>query len=69
MTLVEQPAPNGYSLPELATPSGYILPDLADVVDEVGVSHALRGRVAQADEQFEDHSALDPVIFAGLLHP
>ena len=61
MTLVDQPAPNA--------PSGYVLPDLADLVHEVGASYPLLGYAVQAQEEYEDETALDPVIFAGLLHP
>jgi hypothetical protein len=61
MTLVDQPAPNA--------PSGYVLPDLADLVHEVGASYPLLGYAVQAEEEYEDETALDPVIFAGLLHP
>jgi hypothetical protein len=55
------PAPNA--------PSGYALPDLADLVAELGASYPLLGYVVQEDEAYEDETALDPVIFAGLLHP
>jgi hypothetical protein len=61
MTLVDQPAPNA--------PSGYVLPDLADLVHEVGASYPLLGYAVQAEEEYEDETALDAVIFAGLLHP
>jgi hypothetical protein len=61
MTLVDQPAPNA--------PSGYVLPDLADLVLEVGASYPMLAYAVQADEEFEEDTALDPVIFAGLLHP
>ncbi|MGZ8581672.1 MAG: hypothetical protein ACXWW9_10360 [Actinomycetota bacterium] len=54
------PAPNA--------PSGYLLPDLADLVLEVGASYPLLGYVVSAEE-FDEPTALDPVIFAGLLHP
>jgi hypothetical protein len=60
-TFLDQPATNA--------PSGYVLPDLADLVLEVGASYPLLGYAVQADEELEDETALDPVIFAGLLHP
>jgi hypothetical protein len=61
MTLVDQPAPNA--------PSGYVLPDLSDLVHEFGASYPLLGYAVQAEEEYEDETALDAVIFAGLLHP
>ena len=60
-TTVDLPAPNA--------PSGYLLPDLADLVLEVGASYPLLAYAIQPDEEFDEHTALDPVIFAGLLHP
>lgn len=60
-TPLDLPAPNA--------PSGYLLPDLADLVLEVGASYPLLAYAIQPDEQFDEHTALDPVIFAGLLHP
>jgi hypothetical protein len=58
---LDRPAPNA--------PSGYLLPDLTDLVDELGASYPLLGYLVQTDEEFEERTALDPVIFAGLLHP
>ncbi|HYY06452.1 MAG TPA: hypothetical protein VE997_07735 [Candidatus Limnocylindria bacterium] len=55
------PAPNA--------PSGYALPDLADLVAELGASYPLLGYAVQEDEEYDEETALDPVIFAGLLHP
>jgi hypothetical protein len=60
-TTLDPPAPNA--------PSGYLLPDLADMVLEFGASYPLLGYVVQTDEEFDEPTALDPVIFAGLLHP
>jgi hypothetical protein len=57
----DPPAPNA--------PSGYLLPDLADMVLEFGASYPLLGYLVQPDEEFDEPTALDPVIFAGLLHP
>ena len=61
MTALDPPAPNA--------PSGYLLPDLADLVVEVGASYPLLAYAIQPDEEFDERTALDPVIFAGLLHP
>jgi hypothetical protein len=58
---LDRPAPNA--------PSGYLLPDLADLVVELGASYPLLGYLVQDDEDFDERTALDPVIFAGLLHP
>ena len=58
---LDLPAPNA--------PSGYQLPDLADLLLEVGASYPLLAYAIQPDEEFDEHTALDPVIFAGLLHP
>jgi hypothetical protein len=58
---LDPPAPNA--------PSGYLLPDLADMVLEFGASYPLLGYFVQTDEEFDEPTALDPVIFAGLLHP
>jgi hypothetical protein len=55
------PAPNA--------PSGYALPDLDALIAEVGASYPLLGYVVQPDEPYDDETALDPVIFAGLLRP
>jgi hypothetical protein len=60
-TPLDLPAPNA--------PSGCLLPDLADLVLEVGASYPLLAYAIQPDEEFDEHTALDPVIFAGLLHP
>jgi hypothetical protein len=60
-TTLDPPAPNA--------PSGYLLPDLADMVLEFGASYPLLGYFVQTDEEFDEPTALDPVIFAGLLHP
>jgi hypothetical protein len=60
-TTLDPPAPNA--------PSGYLLPDLADLVLELGASYPLLAYAVQPDEQFDERTALDPVIFAGLLHP
>ena len=60
-TTLDHPAPNA--------PGGYLLPDLADLVLEVGASYPLLGYIVQPDEEFDEQTALDPVIFAGLLHP
>jgi hypothetical protein len=58
---LDPPAPNA--------PSGYLLPDLADLVHELGASYPLLGYLVSPDEEFDERTALDPVIFAGLLHP
>jgi hypothetical protein len=58
---LDLPAPNA--------PSGYLLPDLADLVVEVGASYPLLGYLVATDEEFDERTALDPVIFAGLLSP
>jgi len=50
-------------------PSGYLLPDLADLVVEFGASYPLLGYLVSADEESDEPTALDPVIYAGLLHP
>jgi hypothetical protein len=55
------PAPNA--------PSGYVLPDLEALIAEVGASYPLRSYVVQPDEPYDEATALDPVIFAGLLRP
>jgi hypothetical protein len=55
------PAPNA--------PSGYLLADLDALIAEVGASYPLLGYVLQPDEAYEEATALDPVIFAGLLRP
>jgi hypothetical protein len=60
-TTLDPPAPNA--------PSGYLLPDLADMVLEFGASYPLLGYFVQTDEEFDEPTALDPVIFAALLHP
>jgi hypothetical protein len=60
-TTAELPAPNA--------PSGYLLPDLADLVLEVGASYPLLAYALQADEEFDERTALDPIILAGLVHP
>ena len=60
-TTLDPPAPNA--------PSGYLLPDLADLVLEFGASYPLLGYMVAPDEEFDEPTALDPVIFAGLLHP
>jgi hypothetical protein len=60
-TTLDPPAPNA--------PSGYLLADLADMVLELGASYPLLGYFVQTDEEFDEPTALDPVIFAGLLHP
>jgi hypothetical protein len=55
------PAPNA--------PSGYVLPDLDALIAEVGASYPLLGYVVQPDEPYDEDTALDAVIFAGLLRP
>ena len=60
-TTVDLPAPNA--------PSGYLLPDLADLAIEFGASYPLLGYLVAPDEEFDEPTALDPVIFAGLLSP
>jgi hypothetical protein len=60
-TTVDLPAPNA--------PGGYLLGDLADLALEFGASYPLLGYLVAPDEAFDEPSALDPVIFAGLLHP
>ena len=60
-TTLDLPAPNA--------PSGYLLPDLADLVREFGASYPLLGYLVSSDEEFDEPTALDPVIYAGLLHP
>jgi hypothetical protein len=57
----ELPAPNA--------PGGYLLTDLADLVLEVGASYPLLAYAIQPHEEFDERTALDPVILAGLLHP
>jgi hypothetical protein len=61
MTTLDLPAPNA--------PSGYLLCDLADLVLELGGSYPLLAYALQPDEEFDESTALDPVILAGLLHP
>jgi hypothetical protein len=58
---LDPPAPNA--------PSGYLLPDLADLALEIGASYPLLAYAVASDEEFDERTALDPVIFAGLLHP
>jgi hypothetical protein len=60
-TTVDLPAPNA--------PSGYVLPDLADLVLGFGASYPMLGYIVEPDEEFDARTALDRVIFAGLLHP
>ena len=60
-TTLDLPAPNA--------PSGYLLPDLVDLVEEFGASYPLLGYLVADDEAFEEPTALDPVIYAGLLSP
>jgi hypothetical protein len=60
-TTVELPAPNA--------PSGYLLPDLADLVLELGASYPLLAYALHPDEDFDERTALDPIILAGLVHP
>ena len=60
-TTVELPAPNAQS--------GYLLPDLADLVLELGASYPLLAYALQPDEEFDERTALDPIILAGLVHP
>jgi hypothetical protein len=60
-TTLDLPAPNA--------PSGYLLPDLADLVNELGASYPLLAYLVQPDERFDERTALDPVILAGLVHP
>jgi hypothetical protein len=60
-TLLDHPAPNA--------PSGYLLPDLEDLVVELGASYPLLGYLLQPEEDFDERTALDPVILAGLVHP
>jgi hypothetical protein len=55
------PAPNA--------PSGYLLADLDALLAEVGGSYPLLAYVLQPDEPYDEATALDPVIFAGLLRP
>ena len=55
------PAPNA--------PSGYVLTDLDALVAELGASYPLLGYVVAPDEAYDDDTALDPLIFAGLLRP
>jgi hypothetical protein len=55
------PAPNA--------PSGYLLADLADLVLELGASYPLLAYAIQPDEEFDERTALDPIILAGLVHP
>jgi hypothetical protein len=58
---LDQPAPNA--------PSGYLLPDLDDLSLEIGASYPLLAYAVQPDEEFDERTALDPVILAGLVHP
>ena len=60
-TALDLPAPNA--------PCGYLLPDLADLVLEVGASYPLLAYAMQPDEEYDERTALDPVILAGLVHP
>jgi hypothetical protein len=60
-TTLDLPAPNA--------PSGYLLPDLVDLVEEFGASYPLLGYLVAADERYDEPTALDPVIYAGLLSP
>ena len=60
-TTAELPAPNA--------PSGYLLPDLSDLVLELGGSYPLLAYLLAPDEEFDERTALDPIILAGLLHP
>jgi hypothetical protein len=60
-TALDLPAPNA--------PSGHLLADLADLVLEVGGSYPLLAYALQPHESFDERTALDPVIFAGLLRP
>jgi hypothetical protein len=61
VTPLGPPAPNA--------PCGYALPDLADLVAELGASYPMLAYTLLDDEAFDEESALDPVILAGLLHP
>jgi hypothetical protein len=60
-TMAQLPAPNA--------PSGYLLADLADLVLELGASYPLLAYALQADEAFDERTALAPIILAGLVHP
>jgi len=60
-TAAQLPAPNA--------PSGYLLPDLADLVAELGGSNPLLAYALQPEEEFDERTALDPIILAGLVHP
>ena len=56
-------------LPAPNAPSGYLLADLADLVLEVGASYPFLAYAIQPDEEFDERTALDPIILAGLVHP
>ena len=62
-------APLALAPPAPSAPSGYVLPDLDALIAEVGASYPLLGYVVQSDEPYDEETALDPVIFAGLLRP
>lgn len=55
------PAPNA--------PCGYLLVDLVDLIDEFGASYPLLAYALAPEERFEEATALDPVILAGLVQP
>jgi len=61
--------PPGFSAPAPNAPSGYLLPDLDALVAELGASYPLLGYAVQTDEVYDEATALDPVIFAGLVNP
>jgi hypothetical protein len=62
-------APLALAPPAPNAPSGYVLPDLDALIAEVGASYPLLGYLLQPDEPLDEETALDPVIFAGLLRP
>jgi hypothetical protein len=49
------------------TALGFVLPDLDAMLSEVRATYPLLGHAAQIEQDDDDHSALDAVIFAGLI--
>jgi hypothetical protein len=61
--------PFARDLPAPNAPAGYLLCDLDDLARELGGSYPLLGYALRHDERFDEATALDPVILAGLVHP
>jgi hypothetical protein len=61
--------PLAFTPPNPNAPAGHLAGDLDALVAELGASYPVLSYAVPPDEELDATTALDAVIFAGLVHP